>query len=333
MKKFLSVPLKFIKISGITVAVLIALLFLAPILFPGTVSQQIKSWTNQSITGDLNFSKSRLSFFNHFPSLTLTLYDVDLKGSAPFDKDTLLSARKLGFGINLQKLIFNGVVHINKIYLTDALMNVQVSENGEANYNIYKSREKSKKDTAANSAASLRLERIKISNCHLLYNDRSLPMLMEAKHLNYEGSGDLSQSIFDLDSHIQTDSFSFAFDRKNYLTHKAIDADLITRVNTQTLALIFQKNDLKVNQLGLRFAGKLNFLHNGYEMDIHLDSKQADLSQFISAFPPEYTEWAKKTTIKGQADLGLYLKGKYIAETNEMPDLGIKLQVREGYIA
>lgn len=66
--------------------------------------------------------------------ISVLLYDVSLKGAAPFDKDTLLSSRKLGFGINLQKLIFDHVVHINKIFLTDALMNVQVNEKGEANY-------------------------------------------------------------------------------------------------------------------------------------------------------------------------------------------------------
>lgn len=140
MKKLISVLLKILKISGITAGSLIALLFLAPMVFPDTVGHRIKSWTNQSITGDLNFSNSRLSFFNHFPSLTLTLYNVDLRGSAPFDKDTLLSARKLGFGINLKKLIFDRVVHVNKIFLTDARMNVQANAKGEANKINFKMR-------------------------------------------------------------------------------------------------------------------------------------------------------------------------------------------------
>jgi AsmA protein len=235
VKKAISLLLKILKISGITLAALIALLFLAPFLFPDTVSHQIKSWTNQSITGDLNFSKSRLSFFTHFPSLTLTLYDVDLRGSAPFDKDTLLSARKLGFGINLQKLILDHVVHINKIYLTDSRVRVLVNEKGEANYNIYKSKPASARDSTEGSAASLHLERIRIVNCRLIYDDRSVPMLIETSGLDYEGSGDLSRSVFDLASHIRTDSLSFTLDHTPYLAHKAIDADLITRVNTQTL--------------------------------------------------------------------------------------------------
>ncbi|HEX3767168.1 MAG TPA: hypothetical protein VHT72_02280, partial [Puia sp.] len=130
MKKASGILLKILKISGISIVVLLALLFLAPYLFPDTVGRQIKHWTNQSIKGDLNFTRARLSFFTHFPSLTLTLYDVDLKGSAPFQLDTLLSAEKLGFGVNLEKLIFDHLVSINKIYLNDAYIHVMVNDSG-----------------------------------------------------------------------------------------------------------------------------------------------------------------------------------------------------------
>jgi AsmA protein len=176
------------------------------------------------------------------------------------------------------------VVHINKIFLTDALMNVQVNEKGEANYNIYQPAVASKKDSLSdNSAASLQLERITISNARLVYNDRSIPMNIEADHLYYEGQGDLSQSIFDLASHIKTDSLSFSFDRKNYISRKAIDASLITRVNTKTLALIFEKNDLQMNKLALRFSGKLDFLSNGYQMHFSLSSRQALTVHYLKA--------------------------------------------------
>ena len=137
MKKVSRILLHGLKIFGICLVSILILLFLAPYLFPDTVGKEIKLWTNQSIKGDLNFTKARLSFFTHFPSLTLTLYDVDLKGSAPFQQDTLLSAEKLGFGVNLEKLIFEHQVSINKIYLNGAYFHVMVNDSGQANYNIY----------------------------------------------------------------------------------------------------------------------------------------------------------------------------------------------------
>ena len=324
---------RFIKITGIALAIILLFLFFAPYLFPDTVSRQIKQWTNQSIKGELNFSKARLSFFSHFPSLTLTLYDVDLNGSAPFEKDTLLSATRLGFGVDLKKIIFNHQVNVNTIYLHGAYIHVLVNEKGEANYNIYDSDSSAKKSDGSDSTASLHLEKIIIKDSRLRYNDHSIPMVIEADHLNYEGSGDLSKSEFDLASHITTDSLSFIFDKKQYAKRKAIDARMVTLVNTKTLALIFENNQVRMNKLNLAFSGRLDFLKNGYDMDFNLNTQQADLYQLITILPPEYLDWLKKTTVKGDIDLHTTLKGKYIASTNQMPDYAIKLRIRDGFIS
>jgi AsmA protein len=332
LKKVSRILLRILKISGICLASIFLLLFLAPYLFPDTVGKQIKHWTNQSIKGDLNFTKARLSFFTHFPSLTLTLYDVDLKGSAPFQQDTLLAAEKLGFGVNLQKLIFDHLVSINKIYLNDAYIHVLVNDSGQANYNIYVSDTSNKSATTDSSAASLHLEKIIVKDSRLIYNDRSIPMLIQADHLYYEGTGDLSKSVFDLASHIQSDSLSFVLENHDYVRRKAIDANLVTSINTKTLALIFQENKIRMNKLNLTFTGKLDFLKNGYDMNFSLSSKDADLYQLVTIFPPEYLDWLQKTTVKGVIDLTSTLKGKYIASTGEMPDYGVKLSIRDGFI-
>ena len=99
--------IKILKVTGLSVASILLLLFLTPIVFPGTVAQKIKDWTNSSLNGELNFSRVRLSFFKHFPSLTLTLYDFTLKGSAPFKKDTLVAAGEIALGINIKSLVFD----------------------------------------------------------------------------------------------------------------------------------------------------------------------------------------------------------------------------------
>jgi AsmA protein len=322
-----------LKISGIVLVSILIFLFLAPYLFPDTVGRKIKQWTNQSITGDLNFGHARLSFFTHFPSLTLTIYDVNLKGSSPFQQDTLLSAEKIGFGVNLEKLIFDHQVTVNKIYLNGAYIHVLVNEKGQANYNIYVSDTSTKTISTDSSSASLHLEKIIIKDSRLLYSDRSIPMLIQAEHLYYEGTGDLSKSIFDLSSHIQTDSLNFIFNNQPYVRRKAIDASLVTRINTKTLALIFENNKIRMNKLDIVFAGKLDFLKNGYNMDFTFGTDHADLYQLITIFPPEYLDWLRKTTVKGTVNLTSTLKGKYIASTGELPDYGLKMSIRDGYIA
>ena len=106
----------------------------------------------------------------------------------------------------------------------------------------------------------------------LVYNDNSIPMLIQADHLYYEGTGDLSKSIFDLASHIKSDSLSFVLENHSYVRRKAIDANLVTSINTKTLALIFQENKIRMNKLNLAFNGRLDFLKNGYDIDLKFSS-------------------------------------------------------------
>ncbi len=325
--------IKIFKITGLSVAGILLLLFLAPVLFPGTVAEKIKNWTNDSLDGELNFSKVRLSFFNHFPSLTVTLYDFTLKGSAPFKKDTLVAADEIALGVNLKSLVFDKSIRINKIFISDAYINVAVNEKGEANYNVYNS--SGKKDTTISTdttGTSLRLEKIIVENSHLVYNDKSVGIAINAKGFNYSGNGDLSKAIFDLYSHAKIDALDFYFGAEPYLLNKKVNADLITQINTNSLAFVFQKNDLLINKLPVQFSGKLDFLKNGYDIDFKLTSEKSNLEDFVTALPPQYISWQKKTTIKGITDILLTLKGQYIASTNTMPDMVLGMKIRDGYI-
>lgn len=254
--------LKILKITGITIGGILLLMFLLPILFPGTIAEQVKTLANKKLDGELQFKESKLSFFRHFPSLTVSLEDFALKGSSPYKNDTLVAAEEIGFGINLKSLIFDGDVNIDEIFVSDGLINVKVNEKGQANYNVYISDDKEvSKDT---TATSIRLERIDIKNVKLNYNDISAKINIAAKGFNYVGKGNLDQSIFDLYTEAKIDSLDFTFDGKTYLKNKKVDADLITRINTNSLAFVFQQNDLKINKLPISFIGKMNFLKEGY---------------------------------------------------------------------
>ena len=323
---------KILKITGISIFSILALMFLLPMIFPGTVSKKIKEWTNKSINGELNFSKARLSFFNHFPSLTLTLYNFTLKGSAPFEKDTLISADELALGINL-KTVFSDKIGISEIYLTQGNINVKVDSLGHPNYNVYKADTahvaKSVTDT---SSASLNIERIQLDNTDLNYDDQSMPVQIIAKNLYYLGKGDLTQSIFNLASKIKIDSFDLTYNHSHYIGSKKLQADLITKVNTTSLAFIFEKNDLVLNNLPLKFNGTFGFLKDGYDMDFNVNTVDASLYEVLGALPPAYLPWFDKMDANGKTEISMVLKGKYEAINNMKPDLSLGIKIHDGFL-
>jgi AsmA protein len=318
---------------ALAIVIVLALLFLAPYLFPKTVSEKIKELANHTIKGELNFSDARLSFFEHFPSFTFTLNDISLKGSEPYPHDTLIAADKISLGINLRALLFEKRIDINKIFLSNASIHVKINEQGLANYNVYQAAAPEKTAKSKDTSTSLRIEKIVIRNSHLIYSDLSAPLFIDAMGFNYTGNGDLTKEIFDLHSHLDIDSINFVLNQNSYLLHKKINADLLTKINTNSLDFLFEKNNLKINQLSMAFEGRLNFLKNGYFFDISLKSNHSDLHDFITALPPGYLAWLQKTRVKGEAEFSATFHGNYVVSENRKPRFSCSLKLKDGYIA
>ncbi|MDX6183768.1 AsmA-like C-terminal region-containing protein [Flavobacterium sp. Fl-77] len=326
------ITLKTLKITGIIVASTLLLLFLIPMLFPGTIAAEVKKIANQRLDTKLDFSKSRLSFFTHFPSLTVSLDNLSMTGSTPFNNDTLLKAEQVAFGINLKKLLFDDEVKIYKLYVSKAYINIMVNQKGEANYNIYVApKDKKNKDTTEEGTA-IRLERIDFEDCHIKYNDRSAKVLVDAKGFNYVGKGNLSEDIFDLSTAAKIDTVDFYYGRTAYLRKKEVHADLITTINTHALSFILRKNELHINKLPLRFTGLFTILKEGYKINIKAASDNSTLKDLFSVLPPEYSGWLEDTQMSGRSDLLFTFKGDYNVSKKQKPDLAFNMKIKDGSI-
>lgn len=333
MEKIKKIALKTLKWLGIFVASILFLMFIIPLLFPGTISNQVKIFANKHLAGKLDYKKTHLTFFRHFPSLTVSVDDLVLLGSKPFQQDTLLSAKEVSAGINLKSLIFDGEINIDEIYVADAYANIFINSKGQANYNVYVSKpSKSTKDTTE-KGTSIKLDLIKFRNWHIRYNDHSAKILADAKGLNYTGKGGLSQDIFDLKTDLEIEKLDFSLNRIYYAQQKYLHADLITRINTNALTLVLKKNELKINDLPLKFNGFVSILKDGYDLDINAASEKTTIRDMISVLPPQYLDWAKDTKLSGKSDLFFSVKGKFSEPRNLKPTVKARLLVKDGVIS
>ena len=326
-----SILLKIAKYFGITFVVILGLLFLTPIIFADTIKEQIKKTANEKLSAELNYSDVSVSFFHHFPSLTLTLSDLNLNGSAPYKNEKFITAKEVSFGINVASLVFSKTVKIDQIYLSDSFINVKVNAKGEANYNVYKSSSQVSNPKDSTETA-LKLEQIEILNSKIIYDDQSTKVHFDAFGFNYKGKGNLDKAVFDLYSVAKIEKLNIIYEGEPYLMNKKVDADLITKVNVNSLSFFFQQNNLKINQLLVDFKGNFDFLKDGYNMDFVIKSDNSNLKDVFSAFPPKYITWLSKTEIKGNTNLLFTLKGDYIASQNIAPDLNLDIKIDSGFV-
>ncbi|UQB68730.1 AsmA-like C-terminal region-containing protein [Epilithonimonas zeae] len=316
------------KIIGVLLVLFIGILFLIPVVFKKQINQSVKDLINQNINGKLNYQSVNISFFKDFPNLTASLNKVDLKGSSPFQKQSLIKSESFSLGIDVLSLFSDETV-IEGVYLKNGAIAIEVDSLGRANYNVYKSSEE-KEQSDGNSKVKIKL--IQLDNVDLSYNDASLPMKITLDSLNYTGKGDLANSVFDLETTADIKALTFSYAGETYVDHKQVHANLITNINTDNLAFQFRKNDLKINELPVSFEGKLAFLTNGYNMDFKLKTAKSTLANALSLVPKSYEHWLKNTEIKGDVSAIASLSGNYIVEKKEMPTFSFGLKIKDGYL-
>jgi AsmA protein len=318
-----------LKFSGTLMVSILGILIIIPIIFADTITEKVNLFANENLEAELSFKDSNLSFFNHFPSLTLTLEEFSLNGSAPFEKQSLIIAKEIGFGIDVPSMLFGSEAQIDKIFIENAKINVQVNKKGEANYNVYK---KSKTSITDDSKASLNLKNIQIVNSEIVYNNASTKILIKAKGFNYKGKGNLLDVDFNLTTSASIEDLNLTYKTNEFLKNKSVKADLITKINTNSLSFVFEKNDLVINKLPVEFSGFFNFLSNGYDMDFNLKTTNSNLQDLFTTLPAEYVSWMNQTEMKGKTSASFALKGKYITSQKVKPNMNFKITIREGFI-
>src|SRR4051794_19872539 len=92
-------------IVGSLVALILVLLLVLPLLFRDKIIQRAKIEVNRSVTANVDWRDAGLTFFRHFPNLTLRLDDLTVANRGRFQGDTLAAIRHLGVVLDLGSVV------------------------------------------------------------------------------------------------------------------------------------------------------------------------------------------------------------------------------------
>jgi AsmA protein len=296
---------KFLKILGISLGILLLLLILmlaSPLIFKSKFAGIVKTTANKTLKTELNFSGMDVSFFTYFPNLTITLSDFTLRSSAPFNKDTLIKAKDISFGVNLMSVI-KGPLKITRVFLNKATVIVQYNEKGASNFDVYASSADTLQKQAAPSPgeAEMKIEAIAFIKSEFIYSDASIPLKITAHGINYRGKSNLSKDILKLASDVRIDSLDLEYNHIKLLRSKPVKAKLVTSININSLDMKFEKNDLTLKNIPFEFRGEFGFRKDGYELFLSLFSMYHD--EYISGSLRMIS--TKKLWIAAKADVNM----------------------------
>lgn len=320
---------KLLKITGISLLVLLILAFTLPLVFKGTILKKVKAEVNKKLNAKVDFADVDISIFRHFPKLAVGLNNLQIVGLGEFAEDTLLQASQIDVALNLMSAIKGKDIKIYSIALKEPKVNAIVHSNGLANWDIVKPDSVASKDTAANNM-QLSLEKYSIENGIVVYRDDASVMTATVTNLNHEGKGNFIADVFTLATKTTADAVDFSYGGIPYLNKVKTSIDAAIEVNTKNSKYSFNTENVKLNELQLTTQGFFQLLNDStYAMDINFKAPSTEFKNILSFVPAIYQNNFANIKTSGQAIFNGFVKGNYNSTT--IPAYNINLNVKNGY--
>lgn len=315
-------------IVGLVLAVLLAAAFTLPIIFKDDIFAAVKKEIDKSVNADVvlqpdNFS---LSLFSNFPSITVSVKDLGVINRAPFEGEVLFATESFEVEVNLSDVLFGDQMRLKGITLVRPIINVNVLEDGRANYDIaVPSTDTVTTTTEEPSDFSFGIDHWELVEADITYDDKSIPVLAEFKNLNHSGSGDFTQAMFDLRTKTTVDTMNIVYAGDAYLANKRADIDMTISISEDYTKYTFKENKAKLNDFAMSFDGWFKMNEKDYGMDITFKSPENTFKSLLSLVPGMYTESFKDIETSGELSFDGFAKGTY--SDTQMPAFNVGLKV------
>lgn len=320
---------KFFLGIAIVLVILLGLMIALPYFFKDEIVAQVKTSANESLNAKLEFKDVSISFFRHFPRLSVGLEQLDISGIDEFDGVRLLYCERLDVGVDLWSAIFGDAVEINSLFLEKPFVNVYVLSNGKANYDITKPEEPGKTPAAESSGGGkIKLDRYEINDGTIVYDDRALGMKAEFAGLDHSGSGEFDTDLYDLTMKTAVEKLSLNYGGIQYLRNARTDWSTTLNANMKDMRFTLKDNDLRVNDLRLLLDGWVQMPENSEDirMDLKFGTPENTFKSLLSIIPGAYTQDFGDVKANGTVQFGGFVKGTY----NEKMYPAFKLDFKVG---
>ena len=283
-----------LKISGITLVVVLALLIIIPIFFKDKVLKAVTEIAKEYVDADVNIGDLDLSLISNFPGATVTLKDVSVVGHGEFQGVTLASFDKFSTTVNVKSL-FGGKIRVKSVLLDNPKANIIVTSAGKPNYDIAISdstavEEETPEEDTASSQFELVLKKLKVNNLNVTYTDSVTDVHAYIDSLNFSLSGDLSDKETILSALLDIAKLNVRLGPIIYINDAVVNMKSDLDADLEKMKFVFKENVFKINELALGLDGYIAVPDTNIRMDLKFGAKSTDFLSVLSMIPAEYAK-------------------------------------------
>ena len=170
----------FIILGGLLILI-VAAAFIIPVVFKDDIKAAIDKELAKSVNADVVFDNFSLSLFSNFPNITAGMTDLGVVNREPFAGEVLFATEEFEVEVNLKDILFGDQLRLKGISLVRPLINIKVLQDGRANYDIAMPSTDTTTATEESGDFSFGIDHWEIVEGNVLYDDKSIPFLMEVK--------------------------------------------------------------------------------------------------------------------------------------------------------
>lgn len=317
---------KALKIIGIIILVIVIFLLIAPFLFKGSIEKMVQKEINKSVNATVAWEDLSLNLFGSFPDAQLTLQNLNITNSKPFEGDTLFVGKKIALDMGIWQLFSIGdePLQINEFSVENAVINIKIDSAGNANYNIFKESKPSEIPAdSTNKGLAFDLQAYHISNSEINYLDESSQTFFRMKNFEHSGNGDFSAE----NSTLKTTSkalVSFKIEDTEYLSEIPIQLTANLKMDFGNQEFSFLKNELLVNKLPLTFDGYVKINETNNEVDLSFKTTSSSFKNFLAVIPEEYSKNIEKVETSGNFVVNGTIRG--VIDEQHIPKFDISVK-------
>lgn len=319
-------------ISGGFLLFLLAAMLLLPLFFRDKIDALLKAQINKNLNAQVDYKRLSLSFFRHFPALTLRLEGLVVANREPFLGDTLLRCEALDLGLDVLAALRGSLV-ITRLYLIEPRVYVHVLADGRANWDITLSDTTSTPEASAASQTSFRfsIARYAIQNASITYLDASSGISVWLVGLTHEGRGDFTQDLVALSTQTQIVQAFFEMGGVSYLSGQRLDSELELGLNLAENRYVIRSGYVALNDLKLALQGQVGLPDSLTTLlDLAFEAPGTSLKSLLSLIPVVYKKGYESLSTEGTLALKGYVRGAY--RDSLLPAFGFRLSVERGVI-
>ena len=119
---------KFLIIIATILGFIVLVLAVIPVFFKDDIKAKIDEELSKTLDATVVFDADNfhITFFRNFPNITIGLEDFGIINHAPFEGEVLFALKNLGIEINVKRILLDGEISIEGIYLEEPIINLLV---------------------------------------------------------------------------------------------------------------------------------------------------------------------------------------------------------------